>query len=75
MKPFNLEEALAGKPVVTLTGIPARIICHDRDDPLYPLVALIKGNGAVVDSIVTYTKEGKEFGKGSKAVMTSLWPL
>lgn len=30
MKPFNLEEAKAGKPVCTRTGHDVRIICFDR---------------------------------------------
>lgn len=30
MKPFNLEEAKAGKPVCTSEGRPVRIICFDR---------------------------------------------
>ena len=41
MRKFNLEEAKAGKPVVTRTGRPVRILCWDakgRD----PIVALIE---------------------------------
>lgn len=30
MKPFNLEEAKAGKPVQIRDGLPVRIICFDR---------------------------------------------
>lgn len=26
MKPFNLEEAIAGKPICTKSGLPARIL-------------------------------------------------
>lgn len=40
MKPFNLEEAKAGKPVCTRDGRPARIICFDAAMS-YPIVALV----------------------------------
>ena len=42
MKPFNLEEAKAGKPVITMAGRPARVLCFDAKifdtTPLYVLV-------------------------------------
>ena len=41
MKPFNLEEAKAGKPVVTRTGKPVRFLCFDAKG-LEPIVALIE---------------------------------
>lgn len=41
MEPFNLEEAKAGKPVVTRGGKPARIVCWDRKNEFYPILALV----------------------------------
>lgn len=41
MKPFNLEEAKAGKPVCTRDGRNARIICFDLKHEYFPLIALI----------------------------------
>lgn len=41
MKPFNLEEAKAGKPVCTRDGRNARIICFDLKHEYFPIVALI----------------------------------
>lgn len=41
MKPFNLEEAKAGKPVVTREGLPARIICFDIKGADFPMCVLI----------------------------------
>lgn len=41
MKPFNLEEAKAGKPVCTRDGDKARIICFDVQGRMPRLVALI----------------------------------
>lgn len=56
MKPFDLEEAKQGKPVCTRDGKPARIICFDREEKTYPIVALVdKGPFEVV---YTYTNEG-----------------
>ena len=57
MKPFNLEEAKQGKPICTREGKPARIICFDRKENTYPIIALIdKGPFEVV---YTYTNEGE----------------
>mgnify|MGYP003325564635 CR=1 FL=1 len=44
MKPFNLEEAKAGKPICTRDGKNARIICFDRKAKDYPIIALIENN-------------------------------
>lgn len=40
MKPFNLEEAKAGKPVQTRDGRPARILAFDRKGP-NPIIGLV----------------------------------
>lgn len=56
MKPFNLEEAKAGKPVCTRDGRPARIICFDAKSA-YPIVALTPDIDG--DEIVeSYTADG-----------------
>lgn len=44
MKPFNLEEAKAGKPVCTRDGRNARIICFDRKGDMPIVVIIEKGN-------------------------------
>ena len=42
MKLFNLEEAKAGKPVVTRDGKPVRILVFDRNgDGYQPIIALV----------------------------------
>jgi hypothetical protein len=57
MKPFNLEEAKAGKPVCTRDGDKVRIICFDCKSESYPIVALrLIGD---IELISTYTKDGK----------------
>ena len=43
MKPFDLTAAKAGKPVVTLYGKDARIICFDAVGE-YPIIGLIKND-------------------------------
>ena len=43
MKPFNLKEARAGKPVCTRDGAKARIVCFNVQGNTPPLMALITG--------------------------------
>lgn len=59
MKPFNLERAKAGAPVITRNGCTARIICFDRADAdNYPLVALVHfGEG--IERVTTHTNQGR----------------
>ena len=56
MKPFNLEEAKAGKPVCTRDGHPARIICFDKKSSNFTIVALIDVGNEELE--VSYTNEG-----------------
>ena len=60
MKRFNLEEYLKNpsKKVVTRMGRKVRIICTDREDSIYPVVALVKDNDRELEILVTYTKDG-----------------
>jgi hypothetical protein len=54
MKPFNLEEAKAGKPVCTRDGRAARILCFDMVGTEYPLAALVTNKGSGDETIFTY---------------------
>ena len=59
-KPFDLEEAKAGKPVCTRDGRKARIICFDRIDSTgcnLSIVALIQCEGTEV--LQLYRNDGK----------------
>ena len=62
MKQFDLEEYLKNpsKKVVTRRGLNARIICTDRKDLIYPIVALIETKSGG-ESIQYYTKDGKYY--------------
>ena len=62
MKQFNLEEYLANpsRKVITRRGLNARIICTDRKDLIYPIVALIETKSGG-ESIQYYTKDGKYY--------------
>lgn len=54
MKPFNLEEALAGKPVVTTEGKKVTVLHYFEDiRSTYPLLGIMDGQ------IINFTKEGK----------------
>lgn len=59
MKKFNLEEAKAGKEVVTRGGKPVRILCYDRKST-HPIVALVPGE--VTDCLYTYHLDGSMIG-------------
>ena len=60
MKRFSLEEYLKNpsKKVVTRMGRKVRIICTDREDSIYPVVALVKDDNRGLDILVAYTKDG-----------------
>ena len=60
MKRFSLEEYLKNpsKKVVTRMGRKVRIICTDREDSIYPVVALVKDDNRKLDILVAYTKDG-----------------
>ena len=58
LKPFNLEEAKAGKPVCTRDGRKARIICFDKKGA-FPIVALVNDYNEE-EYIKSYDKFGKK---------------
>lgn len=43
LKPFDLQKAREGKPVCTRDGRKARIICFNKKEKDFPIVALIEG--------------------------------
>jgi hypothetical protein len=53
MKPFNLKEALSGKPVVTLRGVEATQLHLFDIDHIYPLSAVVEGE------LIQYTIKGE----------------
>ena len=61
MKQFNLEEYLSNpnRKIVTREGRNARIICTNKKDSDFPIVALVKNEYAEGERCMCYTKEGK----------------
>lgn len=60
MKPFNLEEALSGKPICTRKGLPARILATDLKGRTQPIVvAILSEDGC--EYVRNYAKDGKLF--------------
>lgn len=50
MRPFNLDAAKAGAPLVTRNGKPARFVAHVPEaDEGYRLIVYIDGDGGVTD--------------------------
>ena len=66
MRPFNLEEYLKNpsKKMVTRSGYNARIICTDRKDADYPIIALVSRASIEKESTLYYTKEGRFYVNG-----------
>lgn len=64
MKPFNLEEAKAGKPVCTRDGYKARILAFDIKDDRYPIIAAVD-YGDDKEEILSYTIDGRYDGNES----------
>ena len=62
MKPFSLEEYIKNpsRKVVTRDGLNARIICTDRKDLQFPIVALIETKSGG-EFLQYYTKDGTYF--------------
>lgn len=64
MKPFDIELAKAGHPVCTREGEPVRIICYDRKNTKYPIMALIdKGDS---EDFVSYILQGTFYNNGKE---------
>lgn len=65
MKQFNLEEYLSNpeRKVITRDGRSARIICTDRKELNFPIVALIEKECG--EQTRYYTKDGKVYMTGS----------
>ena len=61
MKPFNLEEALSGKPIQTRDGVPVTLIKEYRATPgnLLPLLVLIHRKD--YDEARKYRNDGRYF--------------
>lgn len=49
---------MAGNPVRTRSGVKARIIAFDREDPYFPIVALLKIQEGF-EIIHVYTSDGR----------------
>lgn len=61
MEQFSLEKYLANpsRKVVTRDGRNARIICTDRRDLNFPIIALIENISEGRESYCSYTKDGE----------------
>ncbi len=57
LKPFDLEAAKAGTPVMTRDGRPVRILCTDFKNDGYPVVAAILEGGE--ELLCSYNEQGR----------------
>lgn len=67
MKPFNLSLAKSGEPVCLKDGSKARIICFNRNNREYPIVALRECGGS--ELIETYDLEGHNIGASRDSLL------
>ena len=65
MKPFNLEEAKAGKPVCNGYGMDVRILCYDLKDDKYPVAGAITDPETNRETLQKYTLDGYVIGDGA----------
>lgn len=63
MKPFNLEQALKGKPVVTRSGRKVTNIVVDEKDGRYPIYAHVYEDDELFETL-TYTIKGEFWFEG-----------
>ena len=63
MEKFNLKKYLANpsRKVVTRDGRNARIICTDRRDLNFPIIALIENISGGGEKACSYTKDGRHY--------------
>ena len=63
MEKFNLEEYLKNpsRKLVTRDGREARIICTDRRDLNFPIIALIENISGGGEKAYSYTKDGRHY--------------
>ena len=63
MEKFNLEKYLANpsRKVVTREGQNVRIICTDRRDLNFPIIALIENISGGGEKVCSYTKDGRHY--------------
>ena len=67
MEQFNLEKYLKNpsRKVVTRGGQNVRIICTNRRDLNFPIIALIENKSGLGETTVYYTRDGKFYINGS----------
>lgn len=60
-KPFNLEQAKAGKPVCTRDGRKARIICFNAKTLCdYPIIALVENaDNSIYEAAYSFSDKGE----------------
>lgn len=75
MKTFNLEQAKAGKPIVTREGNEAKFIAHvpEADHPLHRLVILTEGTVVVYGEDGNFLSDPSDYDLFMKTEEVTLW--
>lgn len=75
-KPFDLEQAKAGKPVCTRDGRKARIICFDAKTlGDYPIIALVENADNSIYEAAYYFSDKGEYLRGNIRNIDLVIPL
>jgi hypothetical protein len=64
LKPFDLEKALAGEPVVTREGEKVKIVYVSKKDKTYQVLGIIFDKITDEEDTYWFTKEGKDLDGG-----------
>lgn len=62
-KPFDLQAAIRGEPIVTRDGRPARFVAQVPEATHYPVIAIVSGGNAVT----SHTNDGEEYNDGTES--------
>lgn len=65
MKPFNLEEAKAGKPVCDRMGYDVRIICDNKKDPYGYFIVALHLTDKDNELMISHKRDGKMTDSGT----------
>lgn len=65
MKPFNLEEAIAGKPVCDKMGYNVRIICDNKKDPYGYFIVALHLKDRDNELMISHKRDGKMTDSGT----------
>ena len=65
-RPFDLEAAKAGRPVMTKMGDSVEIVSFEMHNPSYPIAAIITQRETGLQAVGSFTQDGRVFDEGGE---------